>query len=181
MKARLSTVDRGRVFFYKGRAYQMGAIKRDENTKSTFRWALNLSTGKYWKMSVHGSTSVELPTPSREKTMLEVASREGVELVGSKKSGIQSGSASQKPVRRVVKRPVKKTSVSTSTKVARVLVSSGKNTYRVTAKWWVGRAKRTKEFRVNADSAVNALAAVKASQKNPSVRVSFTVAKVESS
>lgn len=179
MRVRLSTVERGKVFFYRGRAYQMGAIKRDVKTKSTFRWALNLETGKYWKMTVHGSTSVELPTAAREKLMLQVAEREGVELVGSKKSGVQSGSASQKTVRRVVRRPVKKT-VSTATKVAKVLVSKGKFTYRVTAKWRVRNGWDRKEFRVNADNAASALQVVQKQQTNSKVTVHYLVAKVES-
>jgi hypothetical protein len=167
VNVRLSTVDKGRTFTYKGKLYVMGGLKKDPKMGGTFRWVQNAETGKWIKFTVHGSALVTLgKTKVKATTPAEVESASG-----------------RKP-RRVVRRPVQKDKThrsggATREKVVKVLVSKGANTYRVTAKWWAGKSGwQRKEFRVNANSASAALAVVQKNQQNKNVRVTFTVAKV---
>ena len=165
MKVRVSTVEKGKTFIYNDVLYIMGSVKRDSRG-ARFRWVQNAETGKWRKFTVNGNAMVTLG-----KTKVR-------DSIGTPQ---EEASASSAP-RRVVRRPVKKTAQSTREKVARVLVSKGANTYRVTAKWWSASQKKwqRKEFRVNANSAAAALERVQKTQENKTVRVTFTVAKVES-
>ena len=64
----------------------------------------------------------------------------------------------------------------------RVVVSKGKNTYRVTAKWWNGTAKKYdyKVFMVNADDAASAVRVIEGARaKNSRTKVTYTVARVD--